>query len=80
MGAGMKANGAITSAALSLPPRSRARLADKLLGSLEKPNRQKLDELWKTEVERRIDAFDRGEIKTIPGEKVFRSIKTRKRK
>ena len=51
-----------------------------MLGSLEKPNRQKLDELWKTEVERRIDAFDRGEIKTIPGEKVFRSIKTRKRK
>jgi putative addiction module component (TIGR02574 family) len=78
MSAAMKGNGAIANAALSLPPRSRARLADKLLTSLDKPNQRKLDHLWKTEAERRTDAFERGEMKAIPGEKIFRSLKIRK--
>jgi putative addiction module component (TIGR02574 family) len=60
--------------ALSLSPTERAELAERLLSSLDTPDRQRLDELWAAEVEERLDAYERGEIKTNPAKQVFDQI------
>ncbi len=64
---------AITSAALALPPESRAALAETLLASLE-PIDIKYREEWEKEIEDRIDAYRRGEMKLIPRDEVMRSV------
>jgi putative addiction module component (TIGR02574 family) len=70
----------VISDALSLPPRSRAKLAEQLLESLDDPKQKEIDRLWADEVEDRIDAYERGELKTIPGEEVFRRLKPKKKR
>lgn len=57
--------------ALSLPPVERAELADRLLTSLDAPPDRRIDELWAQESEDRLEAFDRGEIKTVSAKQVF---------
>ncbi|HTN71453.1 MAG TPA: addiction module protein [Methylomirabilota bacterium] len=64
--------------ALSLPARSRAKLADKLLHSLNQPRQREIDKLWADEVEDRIDSYERGEIKVVPGKAVFRALRKKK--
>lgn len=49
--------------ALSLKAPSRAELVDALLDSLDQPDKA-IDALWAEEVESRIDAYERGEIKS----------------
>ena len=66
--------------ALSLPPRSRAKLAEKLLESLDEPRQKEIDRLWAHEAEDRIDAYERSELKAIPGKEVFRRLKPRKKR
>ena len=61
---------------LSLPAETRARLAEQLLESLE-PTDEKIRELWADEAERRLDAFERGEMKAIPAEEVFAKYRDR---
>lgn len=58
-------------AALSLPPVERAELADRLLTSLDAPPDRRIDELRAQEAEDRLDAFERGEIKSVSGKEVF---------
>ena len=65
--------------ALSLPPRSRAKLAEKLLESLDDPRRNEMDRLWAGEAEDRIDAYERGELKAVPGKEVFRRLRPGKK-
>jgi len=65
----------IVDEALSLPPRSRAKLADKLLDSLNPPRQRQIDKLWADEVEDRIDAYERGEIKVVSGKTVFHRLR-----
>ena len=65
--------------ALSLPPRSRAKLADKLLESLNQPRQREVNKLWAAEVEDRIDAYEKGEIKVIPGKRVFRNLRAKRK-
>lgn len=60
--------------ALSLPPGERAEIAERLLSSLDTPDRRKIDALWANEVEDRLDAYERGEIETIPAKQVFDRI------
>ncbi len=62
-------------AALSLPPAERAELADRLLTSLEAAPDRRIDELWAQEAEDRLDAFERGEIKTVSAKVVFDKTK-----
>jgi putative addiction module component (TIGR02574 family) len=69
----------ITNAALALPPSSRAQLAERLLASLDAPLQPGIDELWAQEAEDRIEAYEAGKLRGIPGEKVFRALKARKR-
>ena len=66
--------------ALSLPPRSRAKLAEKLLQSLDDTRQSEIDRLWADEIEDRIDAYEKGNLKAIPGKEVFRRLKPRKKK
>jgi len=66
--------------ALSLPPKSRAKLAEKLLESLDDPRQKEIDRLWAEEAEGRIDAYERGALKAIPGKEVFRRLKPSKTK
>jgi putative addiction module component (TIGR02574 family) len=61
--------------ALSLPPDERAALVEHLLASLDASARQHIDILWAQEAEDRLDAFERGELPTIPAQDVFAAIR-----
>ncbi|MBI2908457.1 MAG: addiction module protein [Chloroflexi bacterium] len=56
--------------ALALKPQEKAELIDKLLSSLDKPDAE-VEAVWAKEVESRIDAYGRGEIKSVALEKVL---------
>jgi len=60
----------------SLPIDMKIEVVDKILESLT-PNQKEIDELWKIEVERRIDDLESGKAKTILGEQVFANIRER---
>jgi putative addiction module component (TIGR02574 family) len=60
--------------ALDLPPIDRAELVEQILASFEFPARQDIDAAWAREAEARIDAYERGEIRTTPASEVFREI------
>ena len=60
----------ITSAALALPPESRAELADALLHSIEHQD-SGLQKPWTEEVDDRLAAFDRGEMRSLSREEVM---------
>ena len=64
----------ILAEALKLPPMERAELVENLLTSFEFQSREKIDALWAEEAEDRIDAFERGEMVTIPAKDVFAEI------
>lgn len=61
---------------LTLPDGERARLAEQLLESLE-PQSENNRKLWAEEAESRIEAFERGELKAVPGEEVFDRLNRR---
>lgn len=60
--------------ALDLPPIDRAELVERILASFEFPARKDIDAAWALEVEDRIDAYERGEIRSSPASQVFREI------
>ncbi len=59
--------------AMSLPVEVRTLLVNKLLESLNPPNKE-IDELWAKEAEKRVEDIRTGKVKTIPGEEVFKKI------
>ena len=60
----------------SLPIDMKIEIVDKILESLS-PTQRDIDDLWKAEVERRIDDLESGKAKTIPGDQVFANIRER---
>lgn len=60
----------------SLPIDMKIEIVDKILESLS-PTQKDIDDLWKAEVERRIDDLESGKAKTIPGDQVFANIRGR---
>ena len=60
--------------ALALAPKNRASLVEKLLASLDQPDKA-IDELWTEEAESRIDAYEAGNLKAISAEQVFGKYK-----
>ena len=50
---------------LALPPIKRAELVEKILFSLDHPDK-KVDDLWAEESEERLNAYYSGKIKAIP--------------
>lgn len=70
----MAATNKVLKEALPLKPAEKAELIDKLLSSLDKPDAQ-IDDLWAKEAENRIDAYERGEIKTVTLKRVLERYK-----
>ena len=66
--------------ALSLPAETRVVLIEKLLISLNLPTQPEIDHLWAEEAERRISQIDKGEVRLVPGEKVFANIRKKYRR
>jgi hypothetical protein len=66
--------------ALSLPAEARVSLVEKLLISLNLPTQPEIDRLWAEKAERRIAQIDKGEVKLIPGKKVFSNIRKKYRR
>ena len=60
--------------ALTLKPTEKAELVNKLISSLDEPDRE-LDRLWAQEAESRIDAYERGKIKAIALTKILEKYK-----
>jgi len=58
-----------------VPLVDRAALAEQLLASLDQPDPQ-MDELIAIEAERRIDAYDNDEMRSIPVDQVFRRLES----
>jgi putative addiction module component (TIGR02574 family) len=54
-----------------LPREERERLVDELLESLNEPAATELDAAWSAEIERRLAAYDRGEVQALSAEEVF---------
>lgn len=50
--------------AMALSPDQKAELIDKLLSSIDKTY-EEIEALWAKEAEERIDAYDKGEMKSI---------------
>ena len=63
----------VLSEALSLPPSERAQLAERLFSSLD-ISQEELDRLWAQEADSRIDAYNRGDIKAVSANDVFKNI------
>lgn len=66
----------IEEAALNLDARSRARLAEKLLRSLDDLGEEEADALWAAEAERRDAEMDENEHLGRSAEEVLRDIRT----
>lgn len=56
---------------LELPPEQRLLLSDILASSVPQP----LSEVWSREIDRRIAEVEKGEVRTIPAEDVFRNAR-----
>jgi len=57
--------------ACRLLPEERAQLAEVLLESLHDSSLSEIESEWEQEIEKRVAAFDRGELQTYPAEEVF---------
>ncbi len=57
--------------ARALSPDERARLADVLLESLRDAPFAEIEAAWNLEIEKRVAAYDRGELETFSAESVF---------
>lgn len=62
--------------AVSLPVEIRTQLVERLLQSLH-PAQTEIDRLWADEAENRVKEIKSGEVKTIPGDEVFKKIRDR---
>ena len=60
---------------LELPPRSRVRLAEKLIESIDDYADPKLKEDWENEIERRVKEIETGAEKGIPAEQVMKEAR-----
>ena len=55
----------------ALAPEDRSRLVDLLLVSLHEDPLAQIESAWDEESERRLEAYDRGEVQAIDGEEVL---------
>jgi putative addiction module component (TIGR02574 family) len=66
----------LESRALKLPRRERARLAQRLISSLDRDVDADVDRLWLQEAERRVAELKSGRVAGIPAEKVVRKARS----
>ena len=65
----------LAEAALALPSKSRALLADRIVESLDVRELSELDQVWADEAKRRRDEVREGLVKTVPGEEAFSKVR-----
>ena len=65
---------AIEKEVLALPLEERARLAEKLLESLENLSEQESEQLWLDEAVRRAKEIDEGKVKLVTSEELERRV------
>lgn len=65
----------IESAALELPRHERARLAERLLHSLDQD--EAVEDAWAMEIERRVAEYRAGTLKALPGDDVLAEARAR---
>jgi putative addiction module component (TIGR02574 family) len=70
---------AIEEEALHLPIEERAKLAQRLLESLDELSEQEAEKLWLIEVQRRLQEIDEGKVQLVSAEEVERRIQARLR-
>lgn len=63
--------------ALDLSPVERAELIERLFQSFDRSQDRRVDAAWATEIESRIDAYDKGKINASSAEDVFARINRR---
>ena len=61
----------LTRQALGLGVHERARLAERLIESLDQLSEAEAEEVWATEAERRLRAYRSGELHAIPADQVM---------
>jgi len=59
-------------ALMELPPSERARLAERLISSLD--GESELEKEWYNEAERRLADVQAGTVREVPAEEVYRSL------
>ncbi len=69
--------GQLEAAALNLPPEERARLAERLLSSLE--DDPEVTAAWTAEAKRRNAEIESGNVRPIPADQVFASARAKLR-
>jgi len=65
---------AIEQEVLHLPIEDRARLAEKLLSSLDALSEQEVEKLWFAEAQRRASEIDNGTVQLVSSEEMERRI------
>ena len=67
----------LEAAALKLDPKGRARLAERLLESLETLSPEENARIWAEEAQRRAAGLESGELSSRPADEVFREARGR---
>lgn len=60
---------------LKLPPAAKASMISLLQESLEADAERELDQKWKEELDRRSDAFDRGELEAVDARQAIADLR-----
>jgi putative addiction module component (TIGR02574 family) len=61
--------------ALKLTVHERAEVAEQLIASLDEGPDTEVEQAWQEEVQRRLQQVERGEVKTVPWEKVQKRLR-----
>ncbi len=67
----------LESKALKLPAKDRARLAKRLIASLDPEPEEGAEEAWAREIERRVEELRTGKVRARPAEGVLREIRSK---
>ena len=62
--------------ALKLPPEQRARLAERLISSLDQASDPESEQLWLEEAERRLEELESGQVEAVPAERVIENARS----
>ena len=61
---------------LKLPPEQRARLAQRLISSLDQASDPESEEFWIREAERRLEDLESGSVEPVPAERVLEKARS----
>ena len=65
----------LEAAVMALPNSERARLAERLIASLDRD--PEIEEAWAQEIRQRLERYRSGELQTVPAEEVMKEARER---